>query len=1160
VARRRRVLLAAASIGLALPVGVAFAHWSTGSGAGGAGASAATSVDQGATPTTTVSGGAVTVDWESSTLANGEPVTGYLVQRYDEDTLTSQALLTSCAGRNTGTSCTEHTVPSGRWRYSVTPLMGTSWTGAESAMSDPVLVDATPPVNAISLSDVTGDAFQSGDTIYYRGLAPGSFSLTNALTDAGSGPAGSRTSALSGASTGWTHSPSSISTPAVGPYVSTGFTWIAATTGIVGETVRGRDVAGNETATALSFVNDSTAPTGATVSYPDGYQPARSVVVALGNGSDTGSGVAARQLQRSSAAIVVGICGAPGSFTDVGPADPASPYTDDSVADGSCYRYRYVVTDRLGNQTIAVSSNVAKVDSSYGGPGLRSVAGYSVLGGTGVTSTLATTVSGDLALSTSGLVAGFPPGIVGGDIDDKNPDAVQAQVDLGLAYTDAAARIPTDFFSGDQINKTFHPGVHSTGGAFANTGTMTLDGDGDPNAIFVFQIGAAMNTAASSRVVLVDDARASNVFWQVNGAVTVAGNSSVSGTLMAHGAITLGDGVVLVGRALATGAVTMAANTIRFTAALPPTVGIDGAGPSGSTNVTKDTTPTVTGTSNATPGTTLTVEVSGQVLTTQVLANGTWTLTTGELTAGNHTMVASVRDTSGNNGTASQLLTVEVNPAPVSLADARSYSVVGGSAITSGGASTVSGDLGLSPLGAITGLPPGAVGGDIHDKDGSAAQVRTNLEAAYVELDARTPHQSVIGNLGGQTFHAGIYHKATALGLTGTVTLDAENDPSAIFIFQGDAAFDTAASAHVVLARGAQPGNVYWQIQGAVGTGAATTMVGTILTAGAITLGDGTQLLGRALSLDAVVMTANTVRFTAALPPTLTIDGDAPEGATALTNDSTPEMTGTTSAPAGQPLTVTVDGQSLSTVVASDGTWTVSAAELAGGTHQVVASVRDADGNGSHATQALTVEVNPVPVDLGSAAVYSILSGSSIVSTGLTSHLGGSAGVSPAGTIAGLTADAVDGTIEVNTAASEQALADAGDTYQDLDDRPPDQQITGVLGGQTFRAGVYHSIAALDLTGTVTLDAQSRPDQVFVFQGDAAMTTAALAQVRLVHGAQAANVYFQVAGAASTGAGSILRGSIFARGAITIGAGTELTGRALSRGTITMADTAVVRP
>jgi hypothetical protein len=861
-----RVLVTAASIAVLLPVGVAFAFWSIGSDAGGNGASAATTVDRGNTPRATVSGADVTVSWAPTSLASGAAVTGYLVQRYDEDTVTSQVLLTSCAGRQTGTSCAEQGVPPGRWHYSVTPLMGTSWTGAESSLSAVVGVDATAPVSAITLSDVTGNAFKANETVYYRGVAAGSFTLTNALTDAGSGPASSRTSELTGASTGWTHSPSTVSTPTGGPYVSVGFTWAAGTTGTVGESVHGRDVVGNEATSTLSFIDDSAAPVGATVSYPEGYQPARSVVITLGDGSDPASGVAVRQLQRASSALIAGTCGAPSDFTDVGPTNPTSPYTDEDATDGTCYRYRYVVTDRVGNQTIAVSPNVAKVDAAYGGPVLRTTASYSVLAVTGVTSTLVTSVSGDLGLSASGAIAGFPPGIVGGDIDDKNLDAAQAQVDLELAYADAAARTPTSSFAGDQINSTFHPGVHRTAGAFANTGTMTLDGDGDPNALFIFQIDAAMGPAADSRVVLTDGARASNVFWQVNGAVTVGARSTLSGTLMAHGAITLGDGVVLIGRAL------------------------------------------------------------------------------------------------------------------------------------SGG-----------PAGAVT-------------------------------------------------------------------------------------------------------------------------------------------------------MAANTIRFTTAPPPTLTIDGDTPNGAIDVTNDSTPEFTGTTGATLGRPVTVSVNGQALNATVASNGTWSATAAALSPGTYQVVASVRDADGNGSHATQTLTVEANPAPVSLGSAATYSVLSGTSIVNSGTTSHLGGNAGVSPAGTIGGLAAADVDGSIEVNTGASAQALADFEATYVELDGRTPHQEITGVLGAKTFRAGIYHSVAALDLTGPVTLDGQNLPNQVFIFQGDAAMTTAAGAEIRLINGALAANVYFQVTGAVSTGADSTLRGTFVARGAVTIGARGQLSGRILARGTITMADTTATRP
>ncbi|MDX6374438.1 MAG: hypothetical protein QOD98_3426, partial [Nocardioidaceae bacterium] len=181
-------LLSALVLALVLPTGSASAYWSAGSAAGGSGASAATTVDRGATPTAVAAGAAVTVAWAASTLASGAPVTGYLVQRYDQATLTAQSVLASCDGRISATTCTEHGVPAGQWRYSVTPAIGTSWRGAESPLSSPVTSDTTPPVNAISLSNLGGNAFQAGDTVYYRGLAPGSFTLTNAVTDSGSGP------------------------------------------------------------------------------------------------------------------------------------------------------------------------------------------------------------------------------------------------------------------------------------------------------------------------------------------------------------------------------------------------------------------------------------------------------------------------------------------------------------------------------------------------------------------------------------------------------------------------------------------------------------------------------------------------------------------------------------------------------------------------------------------------------------------------------------------------------------------------------------------------------------------------------------------------------------------------------------------------------------
>jgi hypothetical protein len=359
----RLTRLVAIPLVLVLTSNVAWAYWTAGSGPGGYGAAAATTVNQGATPAASSAGNVVTVSWAASTLASGSAVAGYIVKRYVAVTPFDQGtILSACTGRVAVTTCTETSVPTGQWVYTVAPVLGTNWTGTESPKSNAVTTDPTPPVNAISMTVGTGNAFKSGATIYYRGAAAGSFTLTNAVTDAGSGPASSATVALTGTSTGWTHSPSTVSTPSGGPYVSTVFSWAAATSSAPTEVVTGRDVAGWATTTTLSFVDDSTPPGAGSIAYTDGYQPARSVAVTFTTGTDAGSGIVTRQLQRSSAVLSGGLCAGFGAFTNLGPDTPTSVYTDGQVANGVCYQYRYVVTDQLGNQDIAASANVAKVD------------------------------------------------------------------------------------------------------------------------------------------------------------------------------------------------------------------------------------------------------------------------------------------------------------------------------------------------------------------------------------------------------------------------------------------------------------------------------------------------------------------------------------------------------------------------------------------------------------------------------------------------------------------------------------------------------------------------------------------------------------------------------------------------------------------------------
>jgi hypothetical protein len=357
-----------------LASGVAWAYWSAGSVPGGNGASAATTVNRGTTPTVVAAGRAVTVNWAASTLANGRPVAGYIIKRYDVATLTLRTMLSACAGSVTATTCTENSVPIGQWVYSVTPTFATGWTGPESPYSSPVTTDVTVPVNAVSMSVITGNAVKSGDTIYYRGASAGSFTLTNAVSDPGSGPASSSTASLTGA-TGWSHTPSTVSSPSAGPYVSTQFSWSAGATSAPTVVVSGRDVAGNSADTTLTFVNDSTGPTGGSVDASGlvgtgaRYAISTTLSLTLNKGTDP-SGVAptGAQLFRSTGTvgtlssadgIADGTCVDSFNWLQIFGVDGSTK--SDTVSDQACYRYYYVVADMLGNWTTFMGTGI-KVD------------------------------------------------------------------------------------------------------------------------------------------------------------------------------------------------------------------------------------------------------------------------------------------------------------------------------------------------------------------------------------------------------------------------------------------------------------------------------------------------------------------------------------------------------------------------------------------------------------------------------------------------------------------------------------------------------------------------------------------------------------------------------------------------------------------------------
>ena len=217
--------------------------------------------------------------------------------------------------------------------------------------------------------------------------------------------------------------------------------------------------------------------------------------------------------------------------------------------------------------------------------GLGTANSFAVLGGSGVTNTGPTVVNGDLGTSPNPAVSGFggaPNGTVNGATHQADAVAGQAQTDLTTAFNNAAGQTPfTSLPGGDNQlgTQTLTPGVYRFGGATtANLiGTLTLDAQGDPNAVFIFQATSTLVTAGASQVALINGATSCNVFWQVGSSATLGAASLFRGTTMADQNISLGNAVTVDGRLLArNAAVTLINDTI--TRPLCPTSGGSGGG------------------------------------------------------------------------------------------------------------------------------------------------------------------------------------------------------------------------------------------------------------------------------------------------------------------------------------------------------------------------------------------------------------------------------------------------------------------------------------------------------------------------------------------------------------------------------------------------------
>ena len=187
---------------------------------------------------------------------------------------------------------------------------------------------------------------------------------------------------------------------------------------------------------------------------------------------------------------------------------------------------------------------------------------FSVLAGSTVTNTGDSFIEQDIGVSPGLAVTGFPPGSTGGAFHQGDPVADQAKLDLTTAYNDAAGRVPFINLANELGGLTLTPGVYRIAEAQL-TGQLKLNLQGNPEAVFIFQVDSTLITASNSSVIFINGSSPCNVYWKVGSSATLGTNTRFIGNIMTSASVTMNTGATLEGRALAqTAAVTLDTNTI----------------------------------------------------------------------------------------------------------------------------------------------------------------------------------------------------------------------------------------------------------------------------------------------------------------------------------------------------------------------------------------------------------------------------------------------------------------------------------------------------------------------------------------------------------------------------------------------------------------------
>ena len=429
-------------------------------------------------------------------------------------------------------------------------------------------------------------------------------------------------------------------------------------------------------------------------------------------------------------------------------------------------------------------------------------------------------VNGDVGSGTGAIA----PAITSTGTIYPTGDAVvmNALDDFSTAYADGMNR-PYDILLSagayELGGRTLAPGVYRIGGAATLASPVTLNAMGDPDAVFIIQIvGAFSSTASVGNVVLIDNAQSANVYWIVEGAVSMGASTHTEGTILGAAAVAFGANTTINGRLMAGSAA--------------GTIGID------TTTISVPAEPS---------------QVGGRV----------WLDSNGD-------GIQDPTETTGFSSVPVTLLQLVSDGLTIDLGTAANFGALAVGAIS--GTGHVEKDVG-SGAGAIA--PAITSDGTIYPTgDAVATNALADVSAAYTDGKNRSYDvllSAAAYELGGTTLTPGVYKIGGAATLASPVTFDAKGDPEGVFIIQIVGALGATASVgNVNLMNDAQSANVFWIVDGAVSMGASTHMEGTILGDSTITFGAGATTNGRLLAgsaAGAIALDTTTISAVTGNPP-----------------------------------------------------------------------------------------------------------------------------------------------------------------------------------------------------------------------------------------------------------------------------------------------------